>query len=189
MAADGSPHEETRTAMAGPPPELEAVRAYTLAVVEGPEAGKQFTVDGSESSPVLVGQSQVCDIRLSDRLVSRRHLSLAALPSGLRLHDLQSTNGTFVDGVRCFDAQLTGGEFIRLGSTAISVTAADASMQELPPARNFGRLVGASPAMRRLYPTCGRLARSDVSVVIEGETGTGKGGLAAAIHEARARRS
>jgi DNA-binding NtrC family response regulator len=189
MAGDGTEGEETRTGIAAPPPLVDPVRAYTLVVVEGPEAGRRFTVDGRESSRAFVGQSQVCDIRLSDRLVSRRHLALSPLPKGLRLVDLESTNGTFVDGVRVFDALLKGGELVRLGGTALSVEAGDASAQELCGACGFGRLVGASAPMRRLYPMCERLAKSDVSVVIEGETGTGKEVLAEAIHEASARRA
>jgi transcriptional regulator with GAF, ATPase, and Fis domain len=51
----------------------------------------------------------------------------------------------------------------------------------------FGRLVGESPEMRRLYPLCRRLASSAVPVVIEGETGTGKEVLAQALHDTGAR--
>jgi DNA-binding NtrC family response regulator len=188
MAEDGSTREETRTGIAAPPPAAESVRAYRLVVVEGPETGTTFTVDGGEPSRALVGQSQVCELRLSDRLVSRRHLALTPMPKGLRLVDLESTNGTFVDGVRVFDALLTGGELVRLGETAMSIDAAASRAEELTVATSFGRLVGSSVAMRRLYPVCERLAKSDVPVVIEGETGTGKEVLAEAIHEASARR-
>jgi DNA-binding NtrC family response regulator len=48
----------------------------------------------------------------------------------------------------------------------------------------FGRVVGASPEMRRLYPLCERLAQSSVPVIIEGETGTGKEMLAESLHDA-----
>jgi DNA-binding NtrC family response regulator len=54
-------------------------------------------------------------------------------------------------------------------------------------ASGFGPVLGASPAMRRLYPVCERLAASDVALVIEGETGTGKEVLAEALHLASAR--
>jgi transcriptional regulator with GAF, ATPase, and Fis domain len=50
-------------------------------------------------------------------------------------------------------------------------------------AASFGRILGESAGMRRLYPLCERLAASDVPVVIEGETGTGKEVMAEAIHE------
>jgi DNA-binding NtrC family response regulator len=52
-----------------------------------------------------------------------------------------------------------------------------------PAQTSFGRLIGASPQMRELYPLCQRLAVSTVPVVIEGETGTGKEALAEALHE------
>jgi len=53
----------------------------------------------------------------------------------------------------------------------------------------FGRVVGQSPAMQRLYPLCERLAASDLPLVIGGETGTGKELLAESIHEQGQRRN
>jgi two-component system, NtrC family, response regulator HydG len=53
----------------------------------------------------------------------------------------------------------------------------------IPAAPGFGRVLGASTEMQRLYPLCARLAASGVSVVIEGETGTGKEVLAESLHE------
>jgi transcriptional regulator with PAS, ATPase and Fis domain len=71
-----------------------------------------------------------------------------------------------------------------MGETVLRVdVVARAAEHAMPLAMRFGRVVGASPEMRRLYPLCERLASSDVPVVIEGETGTGKELLAEAIHE------
>jgi DNA-binding NtrC family response regulator len=56
-----------------------------------------------------------------------------------------------------------------------------------PPATSFGSFIGASPAVRRMYPLCSRLAGVEVPLVIEGETGTGKEALAEAIHAASER--
>src|SRR5262249_18734164 len=53
----------------------------------------------------------------------------------------------------------------------------------LPTASSFGRVIGASREMRRLYPLCAKLAASSVPVIIEGETGTGKEALAESLHE------
>jgi DNA-binding NtrC family response regulator len=127
---------------------------------------------------------------VTDRLVSRRHAAVEIGDRGLRLTDLGSLNGTRVDSLHVVDAFLRGGETIRIGETSIRVEAiADASTPALSTALRFGRLVGASPEMRRLYPLCERLAASDIPVVIEGETGTGKEVLAEALHDASARAS
>ena len=87
------------------------------------------------------------------------------------------------------DAYLLGGELLRIGSTALQVEAeASALPAKIPTSTSFGRLIGASTEMRRLYPLFERLANAVVPVVIEGETGTGKEVLAEALHEQGPRR-
>jgi two-component system response regulator HydG len=158
--------------------------AFVLIVIEGPDAGKSFLLDGSQPSRVLVGQSPVCTVRLSDREISRRHAALDL--SGRRLHltDLGSTNGTFADGIAVNDAYLAGGEIVRMGATAFRVEkTTPPSRVEIPEQTRFGRTFGSSLEMRRLYPLCERLAQASVPLIIEGETGTGKEVLAESIHE------
>jgi DNA-binding NtrC family response regulator len=116
--------------------------------------------------------------------VSRRHLALKVVAQGLRVTDLDSTGGTFVNGVRTREALLAGEEILRIGETVLSVERlADAPALPLPSAKGFGRVLGASAAMRRLYRSCEQLAASDVPLLIEGEVGTGKEILAESIHE------
>ena len=161
---------------------------YRVAIVRGPGEGATFDVDGSAGGPVYIGQSAGCSIRLADAAVSRRHASVDLVGAALRLRDLGSTNGTFVKGVRIGDATLQGGEDIRVGSTVLRVEArSDGQKADVSDATSFGNVLGASVAMRRLYPVCERLARSTVPIVIEGETGTGKEALAEAIHAASTR--
>ncbi|HEY3815970.1 MAG TPA: sigma 54-interacting transcriptional regulator [Polyangiaceae bacterium] len=157
---------------------------FVLTVVEGPDRGATFTLAGSHPSRVLVGTGPACELRLGDREVSRRHLALEPSGRRLRVTDVGSTNGTFVDGVAIVEVFLRGGEILRLGSTAIQVGDAPvATASTLPVQTSFGAMAGASTEMRRLYPLCDRLAKSSVTVVIEGETGTGKEVLAEALHE------
>ena len=126
MAEEKSTQEGTATALVTREAALSPTAAYTLTVVEGADRGASLVIDGTQPSRVLVGQSPVSNLRLTDRRVSRRHLGLDAAGDGLRVTDLSSTNGTFVDGVRIFDALLQGGELVRLGDTALRVDASGA---------------------------------------------------------------
>ena len=171
---------------------------FSLRVTAGPDAGATFDIPPSHPSRVLVGQSASADLPLRDREVSRRHLGLtvelgstgrasadaATAEVRLRLEDLGSKNGTRVNGVTVVEALLEGGERIDIGGTTIAVQRSERATDiPLSTASSFGRIVGESPAMRRLYPLCERLASASVPVVIEGETGTGKEVLAESLHE------
>jgi len=161
--------------------------SFALTVVEAPTAhavGTRVVVEASHPTSVLVGKSEACALRLDDPMVSRRHFALDLDEDGLRIKDLASTNGTIVDGVLVVEGVLRGGEILRIGQTALRVDRLDVSTSPaLTDATSFGRVAGASVEMRRLYPLCERLAKSNVAVVIEGETGTGKEALAEALHE------
>jgi len=161
-------------------------RATRLAVAAGPDTGA--SIDLVPGGRALVGTSPVCDLRLTDPTVSRRHLAVTLEDAGLRLADLGSTNGTFVHGVLVRDLLLHQGEAVRIGDTTLRAMTGPAATPEAPGPAQFGRLVGGSMVMRRLYPLCQRLAETTVPLVIEGETGTGKEQLAEAIHEVGPRR-
>lgn len=161
---------------------------FTLLVVAGPDRGRSFTLDGSQASRALLGQSLACEFQLSDRTVSRRHLSLDVRADRVRVCDLGSSNGTRVNGVRIFEAELAGGELLQLGASSLRLELGEAEPQTvLSEGSQFGTTIGASTEMRRLYPLCERLAASNVPVVIEGETGTGKEVLAESLHRQSAR--
>jgi two-component system response regulator HydG len=168
----------------------EALASFVVQVVEGPDRGASLTIDGSAPSRALVGKSAICQLCLKDPKVSRRHLALDVVGDALHLVDLGSTNGTFVSGVRFVDVLAEGqGELVRLGDSVLRLTRIAPALVTVPAVESFGRVVGASPEMRRLYPLCERLAASDVPLVIEGETGTGKELLAESLHEQSARAS
>lgn len=156
---------------------------YILTVADGLDRGSRFELDGLAPSRSLVGTSPACDFRLSDPQVSRRHCAIEQTGRRLRISDLGSTNGTFVNGVEVVDAWLDGGEFVLVGGTRFHVRKEVESKTALLTTRtSFGSVVGASEEMRKLYPLCERLAISNVPVIIEGETGTGKEVLAESLH-------
>jgi two-component system, NtrC family, response regulator HydG len=165
-------------------PSEDAGAAFLVSVVEGPDDGATLLVDPSLPSRVYVGTSSSCELRLGDRDVSRRHLALEAVGQRLHVNDLGSPNGTTADGIVLVEGFLRGGELLRLGRTALRVERRDAFGDvSSSRAERFGRTVGASPEMQRLYPLCDRLAATSAPVLIEGEIGTGKEVLAEAIHE------
>jgi two-component system response regulator HydG len=175
--------DETRTSVAlQADVSMEASGRFLLHVTQGPNAGTSFVLDGSQGGRILLGQGPACLFRVDDPEVSRRHLAFEPTATGVRVTDLGSTNGTYVDRVRVMEAELFGDEMLRVGTTVLRLEREEGS-SPLPAATSFGRLVGASPEMRRLYPLCERLAASSVPVIIEGETGTGKEVLAEALVE------
>ncbi len=170
------------------PKPKEGAAAFVLAVVSGPDAGQVLTLDASGPSRALLGQSPVCVLRLSDAKVSRRHASVSVMGDHVELRDLGSTNGTTVNGVLVREAILVGGEAIRVGDTVLSVQREAPRFVELTQATSFGKILGESPAMRKLYPVLASLAASEQAVLVEGETGTGKSLVAEELHAASRRK-
>jgi two-component system, NtrC family, response regulator HydG len=152
-------------------------------VIEGPDVGTRFVIRDSDPLPALVGSSPVCAIRLRDLEVSRRHATLDIHRRALHLKDVGSTNGTSVDGVLVIEALLRPQQTIRLGQTALKVGRVEVAPVAEVARSGFGRLAGESAEMRRLYPVFAKVAASDLPVILEGETGTGKELLAEVLHE------
>lgn len=179
--SEGAIKTEAQARSTGPTIET---ASFTVTVTEGPDAGKALVIDAASPSRLLVGQSSVCELKLTDKQVSRRHLAIEVVRDRLRITDLGSTNGTQVNGVGVVDAYVNGADTIHVGGTALRVSrAATNTTVAISNSLNFGKVVGASPEMRKLYPLCARVASTDVPVIIEGETGTGKEALAESIHE------
>jgi transcriptional regulator with GAF, ATPase, and Fis domain len=163
------------------------VAVFSVTVVDGPDRGRAVTLGGDSPARTDVGKSAACRLQLSDPKVSRRHAAFDVVGDALRVVDLGSTNGTLVGELRVGDALLRGGEAVRVGDTTLKVERGAPVTVAASAASKFGRTLGVSPQMRRLYPLCERLAASDVPVLILGETGTGKEVLAESLHERSAR--
>lgn len=163
-------------------------RGATLSVIAGPSRGHSFRVDDLDHRRTLVGSSVACDIILADRRVSRRHAAVETRLGELLLVDLGSSNGTYLGPVRIREAFLKSGDVFTIGETSLRV---DLDAEEHPiesdPAARFHGVIGTSREMRRLYPTFRRIAETDLPVLVEGETGTGKEVLADSLHRASRR--
>jgi transcriptional regulator with GAF, ATPase, and Fis domain len=140
---------------------------------------------------ILIGSAAGSGVVVPDPTVSRIHAELEARDDGLWIRDLGSRNGTFVDGLQVTGARIPDNGKIRLGSVELSVDYDPQRRRpiEIWPSDSFGRLVGASVRMRELFATIARIAPMDASVLIHGETGTGKELVAQAIHDASPRAS
>jgi DNA-binding NtrC family response regulator len=170
----------------GQPHEL-AFQKYALRVASGPDAGKEYVAEASE---VAVGTDPANQLVLTDPAVSKHHFIIVSTGIGQLLRDLDSTNGTTVAGLRAREIYLKPGAVIGVGLSSLRFEAlADTILEPLSEGASWGRALGRSPAMRRIFAALARIAPSDTTVLIEGETGSGKGLLAEAIHAASPRRT
>jgi DNA-binding NtrC family response regulator len=165
----------------GRPRELTFAR-FRVAVLDGPDRGRAETWAGAEFS---VGTAEGNQLVLSDPTISRHHFVITATAVGYHLRDVGSTNGTFVAGHRVESIYVDDGTVLKAGITTLRFEAAPGEIREpLSEEESFGQALGKSPAMRRLFALLPRIAASESTVLIEGETGTGKTLLARAIHRA-----
>ncbi len=162
-------------------PDPRTARSGNLLIAVGTPGEQRFPVG---TTPIVIGKDPTAHIVLTDPAVSRRHCEVKRTAAGVHIQDLGSRNGTFVGGVAMERGLLSHGSTIRVGETDIHFLSEEdeaASRVESGPTR-FGMAVGVSPVMRKLFALLERLAATDLSITLIGETGTGKDILARAIH-------
>jgi len=162
------------------------VRRTKLLVISGPLQGREFVLN---RDTFTIGSGSHNDLTIEDSTVSKRHCEIVVEQSGYLIRDLDSTNGTFVQGVRVSSAHLAPGSEIQLGKTRI-VFCPLQDANDIPLSRNeaFGAMLGRSVPMRRIFYLAETYSPADVTVMITGETGTGKEILAEEIHNHSSRR-
>ncbi|WP_437995109.1 sigma 54-interacting transcriptional regulator [Sorangium sp. So ce185] len=132
------------------------------------------------------GERALLDVRLEDGWVSSRHARITREGGRLRLEDLGSTNGTFVNGVPQRSALLSEGDLIELGHTFFlfrEVAAPGEALCEAAsaPDQPFG-LATFAPALAERFAALRAVAPANIPVVLQGESGTGKEVVSRAIH-------
>ena len=164
------------------------VRFPSLALVATDRDGRE-TAAPLGVAPVVVGTGADADLVVHDPAVSRRHCIVTVTVQGVLVRDLQSKNGTSVGGVEVNEAYLASTGYARVGGVTLRIRVVGAPM-DVPVWQdaNFGAALGGSIPMRLLFRILHEAAQTSENVLLFGESGTGKGLLAAAIHEASPRR-
>ena len=168
--------------------EVDSAARVRVHVIDGPDRG--LIVEPETGETLVIGVAPDVALRLNDRKVSRYHLELRMTGDGIALSDLGSLNGTYVGGLRLERAIVPPGTRVRIGDSEIELSEGAPSAlpaSELEEAPSIPGLVGRSEAIRRVARLITKLGQSDVTVLVQGETGTGKEVVARAIHAASAR--
>ena len=180
-----------------------------LIAIAGPSLGALLPIERTTT----LGRDPSSDYQIHDAAMSRRHCTIDRRDTGWVIVDLDSRNGTMVNGVPVRAQALTDGDQIRVGDSVFLFAAgaspgAAATLAESttgaalvldPPSGGQVTftteqqirhdLVGQSPVMAEVLTRIGRAAAAESTVLIQGESGTGKELIARAIHANSARAS
>ena len=152
-----------------------------LVVLKGSQRGREINI---ANDLIRLGKADCNDLVLPEDTVSRMHCEILRDPRGYLVRDLQSTNGTFLDGAEIREAYLRAGSVITVGTVQIKFQPWQERIEIMPSERErLGTAVGRSLAMREIFGLLERVAPTEATIHIEGETGTGKDVLARTIHE------
>ncbi len=152
-----------------------------LVVVRGQQRGREFVI---ARDVIRVGKSEDNDLMLTEETVSRAHFEIVRDAKGYLLRDLHSTNGTFLDGAEVREAYIRAGSVITAGTVQLKFQPFEERIEILPSEKDsFGLLLGRSLRMREIFGLLERIAPTEATVLIEGETGTGKDLVAHTIHQ------
>jgi transcriptional regulator with GAF, ATPase, and Fis domain len=132
---------------------------------------------------IRIGAMEDNDLVVRDETASRYHCQIVQADDGYWLVDNGSTNGTFINRVRVREGALKHGCTIHVGEGELRFFVGEEDVEILPSRKDYcGQLVGGSQRMREIYSIIEKIAPTNTTVIIEGETGTGKEVVAQTIH-------
>ena len=157
------------------------LRRAHLLVVDGPDKGAEAFVTKQKT---FIGRTSVNDLTLTDSMASATHAEITVTEDGTLLKDLGSTNGTFFAGTRVREIFLHDGLCFQVGNNTVRFDALEDVIDiPLSAEDRFGQVTGRCVRMREIFAVMERVAPTDLTVLISGETGTGKERLARSIHD------
>ncbi len=149
-------------------------------MLSGKSRGKRAPVQAR----LRIGKAHDNDLVLPDASVSRYHCEVCCEEGGVSVRDLGSTNYTRIGRTKVERATLEPGSTLTVGDVQLLLAPNTDRMAILPSEEpRFGKAVGPSLAMRSVFGLLSRIAPTDATVLLGGETGTGKDVLGQSIHE------
>ena len=150
-------------------------------------AQPQLAARAVRSEPLLLGRDDVLGLTLDDSCLSRRHAQVSYDGSRFRIRDLDSRNGTFVDGHRLRGELESASALLRVGDTLLLLCADIRPFEHATIAREDGVIVG--PTLRPVWKAIASAAQSGDCLHVSGEVGSGKELAARHFHRASGRGS
>ncbi len=157
-----------------------ASQEYHLVLINTDDAGKSYPLGQS----LKIGKAPDNDVVIDHPTVSRNHLIVRRQGDQFLVQDLGSTNGTFVDGAQIREGFLRAGALLEVGDVQMRFQPQVRPL-EVSPATNdrLGDLVGKSLPMRQIFALIQRIASTDSTLLLIGETGCGKGAASRTVHK------
>ena len=162
---------------------LSGQRSQLVVLGKGPGGAGDHTQELDQPA-VFVGRDPQSTLVLDHPSVAAEHFRVQREEDGWLLLDLGSERGTLVDGARVDRAWLKPGMQIQAGEVVLRFASQKAPLRVAPStARRFGQLVGDSVVMREVFALLDRISPTEATLLVIGETGSGKGALARSVHQ------
>src|SRR4051794_19807411 len=162
-----------------------ASQEFHLVLVNTDGAGQSYPLGAA----LKIGKAPDNDVVIDHPTVSRNHLVVRRQGDQFLVQDLGSTNGTFIDGAQVREAYLRPGALLEVGDVQLRFQPKVAPVRIDPVTEDrLGELVGKSVPMRQIFALLKRISPTDSTLLLVGETGSGKGSAAKVIHKLSNRR-
>jgi transcriptional regulator with PAS, ATPase and Fis domain len=176
----------TTEALVDAAPTRATVRECRLTLVDAGRDGDPFSFAAER---MVIGADPKADLVIADPAMSKFHCELRITDGAAFVRDLGSRNGTLIDRVPVLEAPLRDGALLTLGRTQLRFNVGTRQVEiPLSPRDRFGRLIGRSLPMRAMFAVLEAAAASHSTVLLLGESGTGKDLAAESIHRESPRR-